>query len=65
MSSSFHLLARSSIRDLSLIHIVITNTIPLPPEKRIEKIKCLSIAPLIGEAIIRIHEDISVSKLFV
>ncbi|AEG58468.1 ribose-phosphate diphosphokinase [Desulforamulus ruminis] len=44
--------------------VVVTNTIPLPPEKMIDKIKVLSVAPLLGEAIIRIHEDLSVSKLF-
>lgn len=44
--------------------IVVTNTIPLTPEKMIDKIKVLSVAPLMGEAIIRIHEDLSVSKLF-
>ncbi len=44
--------------------VVITNTIPLPPEKELDKIKSLSVAPLLGEAIIRIHEDLSVSKLF-
>lgn len=44
--------------------VVVTNTIPLPPEKSIDKIKVLSVAPLLGEAIIRIHEDLSVSKLF-
>ncbi|AQS57854.1 ribose-phosphate diphosphokinase [Desulforamulus ferrireducens] len=44
--------------------VVVTNTIPLPPEKMIDKIKILSVAPLLGEAIIRIHEDLSVSKLF-
>lgn len=44
--------------------VVVTNTIPLPQDKRINKIKVLSIAPLLGEAIIRIHEDLSVSKLF-
>lgn len=48
-----------------LTEIVVTNTIPLSQDKAIDKIKVLSIAPLIGEAIIRIHEDISVSKLFV
>lgn len=48
-----------------LTEIVVTNTIPLTQDKAIDKIKVLSIAPLIGEAIIRIHEDISVSKLFV
>ncbi|MFM1655448.1 ribose-phosphate diphosphokinase [Brevibacillus sp. B_LB10_24] len=49
----------SKIREL-----VVTNTIPLPPEKQIEKIKVLSVAPIIGEAIIRVHEELSVSKLF-
>lgn len=44
--------------------VVVTNTIPLTKEKRIPKIKMLSVAPLLGEAIVRIHEDLSVSKLF-
>lgn len=52
-------LAESPIKE-----VVVTNTIPLPQEKMIDKIKVLSIAPLLGEAIIRIHEDLSVSKLF-
>lgn len=44
--------------------VVVTNSIPLRPEKKLDKIKALSLAPLLGEAIIRIHEDLSVSKLF-
>ena len=36
--------------------LVITNTVPLPKEKQIEKIKVLSIAPLFGETIKRINE---------
>jgi ribose-phosphate pyrophosphokinase len=44
--------------------LVVTNTIPLPPEKLTSKIKVLSVAPLLGEAIVRVHEDLSVSKLF-
>ncbi len=44
--------------------IVVTNTIPIPPERRTEKFRVLSIAPLIAEAILRIHEDESVSALF-
>ncbi len=44
--------------------VIVTNTIPVPKEKLIDKIKILSVAPLLGEAIIRIHEDLSVSKLF-
>lgn len=44
--------------------VIVTNTIPVLKEKMIDKIKVLSVAPLLGEAIIRIHEDLSVSKLF-
>lgn len=44
--------------------VVVTNTIPLSKEKESSKIKVLSVAPLLGEAIVRIHEDLSVSKLF-
>ncbi|MDD2400888.1 MAG: ribose-phosphate pyrophosphokinase [Clostridia bacterium] len=44
--------------------VVVTNTVSLSEEKLIDKIKVLSTAPLIGEAILRIHEDLSVSKLF-
>jgi len=44
--------------------IVITNTIPTNEDKRLPNMTILSIAPLVGEAILRIHEDLSVSKLF-
>ncbi|WP_066634297.1 ribose-phosphate diphosphokinase [Desulfolucanica intricata] len=44
--------------------VLVTNTIPLPEDKIFNKLKILSVAPLLGEAIIRIHEDLSVSKLF-
>ena len=52
-------LADSPIRE-----VVVTDTIPLAPERRIEKIKVLSVAPLLAEAIRRVHEDASVSSLF-
>lgn len=49
----------------SPIHqVVLTNTIPLSEEKKIDKITVLSIAPLFAEAISRIHSDHSVSILF-
>lgn len=44
--------------------IVVTNTIDLPSEKQLPNLTVLSVAPLVGEAILRIHEDLSVSKLF-
>lgn len=44
--------------------VVVTNSIPLPPEKQLDKIRVLSVAPLFGEAIRRIFEELSVSKLF-
>ncbi|BAC12015.1 ribose-phosphate diphosphokinase [Oceanobacillus iheyensis] len=44
--------------------LVITDSIPLPDEKFSTKITALSVAPLIGEAIIRVHEMQSVSILF-
>jgi len=44
--------------------LVVTNTIPLAPEKLIDKITVLSVAPLVAEAVRRIHQDTSVSELF-
>jgi ribose-phosphate pyrophosphokinase len=44
--------------------VIITDTIPLRTEQMIPKIKVLSVAPLLGEAIKRIHRNESVSRLF-
>jgi ribose-phosphate pyrophosphokinase len=44
--------------------VVVTDTIPLPEEKRVAKITTLTIAPLLGEAISRIHTGQSVGALF-
>jgi hypothetical protein len=43
---------------------VVTDSIPIPPEKRGGKIKIISLAPLIAEAIVRIHQGQSVGALF-
>ncbi len=52
------------LRDAPVDSIVVTNTIPLPPEKRLPNLKVLSVAPLLAEAIKRIHHDQSISEMF-
>ena len=44
--------------------VVVTNTIPIPEEKRFEKLRVLSIAPVIAEALRAVFEDTSVSEIF-
>lgn len=51
------------INNSPIQELVTTNTIPLG-DKKSDKIKVLSVAPIIGEAILRIHMDQSVSELF-
>ncbi len=48
-----------------ITEIVTTNTVPIPEEKRLPNMTVLSIAPLLAEAIRRIHNGESVSSLFV
>jgi ribose-phosphate pyrophosphokinase len=58
--------AASNIQGSLLQSLVVTDTIPLSPEAAaLEKINVLSVAPLLGEAIRRIHHRDSVSSLFV
>jgi ribose-phosphate pyrophosphokinase len=47
-----------------IAEIVTTDTVPVPPEKRLPNMKILSIAPLLAETIRRIHVGKSVSALF-
>lgn len=44
--------------------VVVTDTIPLTHPNPSSKLRTLSVAPLMGEAIIRVHEELSISKLF-
>lgn len=44
--------------------VIVTNTIPIPEEKRFKQLTLLSVANVLGETIWRIHEDSSVSSMF-
>ncbi len=52
------------LRDSILDEVIISNSIRLDPSKKIDKITVLSVARLVGEAIRRIHNEESVSSLF-
>jgi len=57
--------ALERIENAPIDEVVVTNTIPLSEEAgKIKKIKVLSVAAMLGEAIKRIHRDESVSSLF-
>ncbi|MCL5961476.1 MAG: ribose-phosphate pyrophosphokinase [Chloroflexi bacterium] len=52
------------LRSSNMKEVVVTDTIPVPAEKRLEKITVLSVAPMLAEAIQRIHSGGSVGALF-
>jgi ribose-phosphate pyrophosphokinase len=57
--------AIARIEGSPLEEVIVANSIPLGPEKRIAKVAVLSVASLLAEAIRRIHVEESVSTLFV
>jgi ribose-phosphate pyrophosphokinase len=52
------------LRDLPLREIVTTDTVPIPPHKRLPNLRVLSVSPLLGEVIRRAHEGRSVGEMF-
>lgn len=52
------------VADPAIKELIVTNTIPIPEDKMMDKIKVLSVASLLAEAIKRIYEGLSLSKLF-
>lgn len=56
--------AISRIEGSPIKELVITNTIELDEDKQSDKITSLSIAPLVADAINRVHNEVSVSTLF-
>jgi Phosphoribosylpyrophosphate synthetase len=56
--------ATERLKNSQISEVVVTNTLPLPPEKRFDKITQLSIAPLLARAIREVFDDGSVTTLF-
>lgn len=56
--------AIDNIRNSELSFLVVTDTIALPPEKRIDKLRVISVANVFAQGIKRIHKGASISKLF-
>jgi ribose-phosphate pyrophosphokinase len=52
------------VKNSVIAKVVVTNTLPLPPEKQIDKIEVLSVAKVIADTIDAIFEDTSVSEIF-
>ena len=56
--------ATEKLKNSRISEVVVTNTLPLPPEKRLDKLTVLSIAPLLARAIREVFDDGSVTTLF-
>jgi ribose-phosphate pyrophosphokinase len=56
--------AGRKMRESGIVKTVVTDTVPLPEHERDSAIEVLSMAPLLAEAIMRIHKGLSISALF-
>jgi len=52
------------LKNSAISRVVITNTLPLPPEKQFDKVEVLSVAKIIADAVDAVFEDTSVSEIF-
>jgi len=56
--------AVDKLRSCPVKEVIVTDSVPLGPQKKLDKITVLSLAPLLGEAIHRIHTGMSVGAMF-
>jgi ribose-phosphate pyrophosphokinase len=56
--------ATDLLKNCRVSEIIVTNTLPIPPEKQFDKLTVLSVAPLLAKAIKEVFEDGSVTSLF-
>ena len=56
--------AVQKLKKADVEEVIVTDTVPIPEDKAGPPITVLSVAPLLAEAIIRVHENRSVSELF-
>ncbi len=52
------------LKNCPAVEVVVTNTLPIAPERHFDKLTVLSIAPLLARAIKEVFEDGSVTSLF-
>jgi ribose-phosphate pyrophosphokinase len=52
------------LKNSQISEVIVTNTLPIHPERRFDKLTVLSIAPLLARAIKEVFEDGSVTSLF-
>ena len=56
--------ATDRLKNSAIARVVVTDTLPLPPEKQIDKIEVVSVAPIFADAIDAVFGDGSVSQIF-
>jgi len=56
--------ARQNLEEAPIKQVIVTNTVPIPEDRQFDKLRVLSIAPLIASALRAVFEDTSVSEIF-
>ena len=52
------------LKNAPISKVIVTNTLPLPPEKQFDKVEVLSVAPVIADAMEAVFGEASVSEIF-